>query len=118
MGHSTSSGRTAPQRRLSESFGITDEQMTRRSQQLISTLTATKRIGDIRQFTIASAATNTLYNGSIFKPDTGGFVVELSTYNNGERQRIIEYQQYPNITQARNALYEATQVPKPKRGRS
>ena len=92
--------------------------MTRRSQQLISTLTATKKSGDIRDFTIASAATNKLYGGYIVKPYDGGFVVALSTYENGEKKSIIEYERYPNITAARNALYEATQVPKPKRGRS
>lgn len=119
MGHSTASGREATSRRLSESFGITDEELTRRSQQLISTLTATRRAGDIRSFTIGSAETNKLYFGSIFKPMEGrGFIVELSTNTNGERERLIEYQNFDNITQARNALYEATHVPKPKKGRS
>lgn len=120
MGHSTASGRA--ERRLSEAFGISDEEMTRRSQLAIQSLKPPKPSRGYRDvnFTVASVATNRLFFGSIFANlEGGGYTVSLTRSNgNGTSDQIIRFESYDNLTKAKNAIYEATQVPKPRRGRS
>ena len=74
MGHSTASGRTQqPRRSIAEALGITNEELTSRSQQTIQSLKPTSRAGDIRDFTVANAETNRRYGGGIWKnPDEPG----------------------------------------------
>lgn len=129
MGHSTSSGRAAqPQRRsIAESLGITNEQLTARSQQAINSLTQGRlRDYDTRQATIVNAETNTIYDAAVSKDlmERRGFVLALYAYEGSPRdpggrtrRRVIDYQHFDNATQVKNAIYNATGVPKPQRQR-
>lgn len=129
MGHSTASGRTggggatqertaAPRRTLAEQLGVSNERLLERSQRLVQSLTVGNKIGDIRDVLVANPERNTMYDVQLFKNlESGGYVVRVDHYENGQRVVDLDYQNHKNIRGVRDAIYTATGIPAPTRRR-
>lgn len=124
MGHSTSSGRStgASRRTIAESLGMTNEQLTGRSQTAIESLTQGRlRNYETREATIINAETDKIYSAEINKDlGTGrGFMVDVIRYDGSPNSpggrtpsRIVDHEHFDTVRQVKDAIYNATGVPK------
>lgn len=130
MGHSTASGRnaaTAPRRTIAESLGLTNEQLTDRSQTAIEALTHGRlRNYETRQATIVNADTNTMYSVEINNDlaEGRGFMLAVTRYEGSPNapggrtpRRIVDHEHFDNARQVRDAIHNATGIPKPSKRR-
>ena len=131
MGHATASGRTAetatPRRTIAESLGISNEELTSRSQTAINNMTQGRlRNYETRQATIVNADTNTMYSVEINNDlaEGRGFMLAVTRYEGSPNapggrtpRRIVDHEHFDNARQVRDAIHNATGVPKPQRRR-
>ena len=117
MGHGTSSERTSnerPRRSLADALGITPERLIERSQLAIQSLNPSGF--NIRDITVGNPERNVLYTVTMFK-ELEGRGYRARVYDNQNQREELPYEHFDNLNAAKNAIYEKTGIPKPKRTR-